>query len=427
MATSKVQGAAVYTVTIIHSNKYNSCYESFIKSQIISPMRRITLSFLLILVSLFGFSQINVIHIDNNTAPLDKEGLFYALPRTTIKIEVSIDKIENYKGPYSDYALKYLGLKNVVTANAVEYKITDMKVLTSPQPDPDQYYFVDLGGKLSKSEKENMLAFTESGLIIGTITSQVDTVVREVRVNDAQNSITEKDLFPEIFKYSTDVSFFEKIDTIVKKVNIDTMTIERSYLKRTVVEKSPEQKAKEAADYLTQIKDNRFKLISGFQEVNYNKETLEYMDAQLKQLEKEYMKLFTGISIHKAMTFTFVYTPNQNQVNTEMPIFKFHKSKGVVGLDEPGSGKVVTIKVQRSGTTSAVSNYMKRGEEKRNNHGFYYRIPEIARVTVKVDEDLQKETQCLISQLGVVSSLPVNKWKVGFYKETGGIKGIVLE
>ncbi|HSN49743.1 MAG TPA: DUF4831 family protein, partial [Bacteroidales bacterium] len=113
--------------------------------------------------------------------------------------------------------------------------------------------------------------------------------------------------------------------------------------------------------------------------------------------------------------------------NTEMPIFKFHKTKGVVGLDEPGSGKVVTIKVQRSGTTSAISNYMKRVEEKKSSHGFYYRIPEIARVTVKVDEDLQKETQCLISQLGVVSSLPVNKWKVGFYKETGGIRSVVLE
>ena len=45
------------------------------------------------------------------------------------------------------------------------------------------------------------------------------------------------------------------------------MTLERQYLKRTVIEKLPEQKAKEASDYIVKIKDNRFNLISRFQEV----------------------------------------------------------------------------------------------------------------------------------------------------------------
>ena len=66
-------------------------------------------------------------------------------------------------------------------------------------------------------------------------------------------------------------------------------------LKRTMVEKSPEQKAREAADFISKIKEDRFNLLTGYQEVSYNQETLEYMDTQLKLLEKEYMKLFTGI------------------------------------------------------------------------------------------------------------------------------------
>jgi hypothetical protein len=393
-------------------------------------MRRIVLFFILFMAAALpgGFSQINVFHIDNNTAVTGKEGVFYSLPRTVIKIDVNIDRIENYKGPYSEYALKYLGLKNVVMANSVEYKITDMKVTTSQQPDPDQYYFLELGGSLSKGEKSNLLSFTESGLILGTIPERNDSMVKEVKITNREEPelATEKDVFPEVFKYSADVNFFEKVDTIIRKVNIDTMTLERQYLKRTVVEKSPEQKAKEASDYIVKIKDNRFNLISGFQEVNYNKETLEYMDTQLKQMEKEYLKLFTGISLHKTLTFSFVYTPNPNQVNTEVPIFKYMKSKGMMELDEPG-GKIVTIKVQRSGTTSNVSNYLKRGGESGKTHGFYYRIPELARVTVKVDENLTEETQCLVSQLGIVSFLPANQWKVQFYKETGGVKGIRLE
>ncbi len=375
-----------------------------------------------------GLSQINVFHIDNNTSISGKEGVFYSLPRTVIRIDVYIDRIENYKGPYSEYALKYLGLKNVVLDNSIEYKINGMKVTTSQLPDPDQYYFLELPGKLSKGEDAGLLSLTESGLILGTIPDKNDTLGKEEKIINKEEPglATEKDIFPEIFKYSADVNFFEKVDTIIRKVNIDTMTLERQYLKRTIVEKSPEQKAKEASDYIVKIKDNRFNLISGFQEVNYNRETLEYMDLQLKQMEEEYMKLFTGISIHKTLTFSFYYTPSPNQVNMEVPIFKYMKSKGMMELDEPG-GKVVTIKVQRSGTTGTVSNYLKRKSDNTKEHGFYYRIPELARVTVKMGDNMTEETQCLVSQLGVVSFLPTNKWRVKFYKETGGVKGVTLE
>jgi hypothetical protein len=401
------------------------------------PMRKVKLSkrswlFFFIISFIFilseGYGQINVYRIDKNTVSTGKDGVYYSLPRTVIKVNVTVDRIENYKGPYAEYAYKYLGLKNVVGTNSVEYIINNIKVTTSAEPDPDQYYFVEFGDRLSKGEKAGLFSLSESGLFIGTLPEEPDTV-REIRIIKAEEPplISEKDVFPEIFKYSSDASFFEKVDTIIRKVNIDTMTMERQYLKRTVVEKSPEQKAKEAGDFISKIKDHRFNLISGFQEVNYNKETLEYMDSQLKILEKEYMKLFTGISIHKTLVFSFVYTPNPNQVNAEMPVFKYSKTKGIIDLDEPG-GKVVTVKLQRSGTTGSLSSYLKKATyDDKKNHGFFYRIPEPAKVTVKLDENLQDETQCLVSQLGVVTYLPVNKWKVSFYKETGGVKGIVVD
>ena len=126
------------------------------------------------------------------------------------------------------------------------------------------------------------------------------------------------------------------------------------------------------------------------------------------------------------MSFSYKYIPVPNQINTEIPIFKFLKSKGVIDLDEPG-GKVVTIKIQRVGNTNTVANYLKKAEKDTKSHGFSYRIPELARVTVKLDENIQEETQCLVSQLGVVTYLPANKWKVQFYKETGGIKGLEIQ
>ena len=389
------------------------------------------IAFVMLLLFLMAspvFCQINVLRIDNNAAPQTKEGIFYSLPRTVVKIEVKIDRIENYKGPYADFALRFLGLKNVVSVNSIDYKISDITITTYPEPDPDQYYFVELGDKISKGEKAGMLSLSDAGVILGTLPGNIDTTGNYMRpVKPVESPAdADKDAFGELFKYSADVSVFEKVDTIIRKINIDTMTVERQYYKRTMVEKSPEQKAKEAADYISKIKENRFNLISGTQEVNYNKETLEYMDNQLKTMEKEYLKLFTGISLHKSVTFSYKYIPIPNQINTEIPIFKFLKSKGVIDLDEQG-GKVVTIKIQRVGNTNTLANYLKKAEKDPKVQGFSYRIPELARVTVKLDENTQEETQCLVSQLGVVTNLPASKWKVQFHQETGGIKGVEIQ
>ena len=387
---------------------------------------------ILVLLMLGGsltYAQINVVHIDNNTFPQTNEGIFYSLPRTVVNITVKIDRIENYQGPYADYALRFLGLKNVVQANTIEYKISDINISTSYEPDPDQYYFIEFGDKMSKGENAGLLSLTDAGIILGTMPVPADTSTQNNKLLNAEEPPLEldKDAFGELFRNYTDMSVFEKIDTIRRKVNIDTMTLERQYLKKTMVEKSPEQKAKEAADFLSKIKDNRFNLITGFQEVNYNKETLEFMDAQLKNLEREYLKLFTGVRIHKLMTFSYKYIPTPNQINTEIPIFKFNKSKGVQDLDAPGGGKVITIKLQRVGNTNSVSTYLQKAGKAVKSNGFFYRIPEYARVTVKVDENTQEEQQCLISQLGLVTNLPSSKWKVLFHKETGGIKSLGLE
>ena len=80
-----------------------------------------------------------------------------------------------------------------------------------------------------KAKRQDFFHFLNQDLILGTVPEETDTV-REVRIIRSEEPplISEKDVFPEIFKYSADVSFFEKVDTIIRKVNIDTMTMEKA-------------------------------------------------------------------------------------------------------------------------------------------------------------------------------------------------------
>jgi hypothetical protein len=373
-------------------------------------------------------AQVNVYHIDGTTVPQTRQGMFYALPRTVVNIEVTVEKLESYKGPYSEYALRYLGIRNVIQSNAVEYGISGIRITTSAEPDPDQYYFVEFGEKLPKSMKGGLLRLSESGIILGTIPVQIDSVERIVTIMEESDETgpAERDVFPEIFKYYADISVFEKVDTIIRKVSIDTMTLERQILKRTMVEKSPEQKAREAADFVSRIKDYRFNLLTGYQEVSYNKETLEYMDSELKMLEREYMKLFTGISIRKTITYHFKYIPLPSQINTDIPLFRFLPARGITELDEAG-GRVITANVQRVGNTNIVDSYLGKAEDTDKAHGFYYRIPELARISIKLADGTVSETQCLVSQLGATTFMTPEKWKVDFHENTGSIKSILIE
>jgi len=138
------------------------------------------------------------------------------------------------------------------------------------------------------------------------------------------------------------------------------------------------------------------------------------------------MKLFTGISIRKTLSYQYKYIPMPNQINTEVPIFKFNSAKGVTDLDEPG-GRVITVKVQRVGNTTKVATYLNKALKESKSQGLYYRIPELARVTVKQPNGSAEETQCLINQLGVVTFLPVGTWKVRFHEKTGSIQGVMIE
>lgn len=375
------------------------------------------------LLAVGSHAQLNVFRVSGGAPAETGEGIFYSLPRSVIEVTVMVEKVENYKGPYSEFALRMLGLKNVVTANTVEYAISSVTIATEAEPDPDQFFFVTGNRKPMKDAESTILHLDEAGVILGTIGHDTDKVAagKEDPVKEVQAG-EDKDVFGDLFKYSADMNIFEKIDTIIRRISIDTMTVERQYLKRTVVEKTPEQKAREAADFISKIKEKRFNLLTGEQEVNYNRETLEYMDTQLSNMEKEYLRLFTGVRLVKKQAYSFRYVPVAEQLNLDVPLFRFDKMRGVLDLDENG-GKIINLRFQRIGNTYAIQGFLGQAEKLPKIQGLAYRIPEMVKVMVRYGEEVT-ETRCLISQLGVVTMLPSDKQKVIFHPETGSIRKI---
>ena len=230
--------------------------------------------------------------------------------------------------------------------------------------------------------------------------------------------------YPDIFKYYADLNLFEKIDTIIEKVSTDTVTVEKMILKRSMVEKTAEQKASDAADFIIKVKANRFNLLSGDQEVNYDKETFRYMNEELERMENEYRKLFMGITISTEQKYVFRVVPSGNSLSDSIPLFRFSHLKGILDTNA-AYGDLFYTTISSCRLTDSVATFEKlRRTDASRQHGLFYRMPEYGIADVLSNGKSLINGRFLICQYGVLTCLPARQSKVIFFPYTGGISGI---
>jgi hypothetical protein len=368
-------------------------------------------------------AQVKVTHVSESVNLSDKQGIYYALPRTLIKVDITVNKTEYYAGPYAIYAGKYLDLENVSTNDYNEFAITEVKLSTTSEPDPDHFYFAEFDNKTIKEGSAMAYTLSEAGLISGLDGNVLKTSLKEniTKFSDKQN------VYEGLFNYSAETNLYEKADTIIKKVVVDTVTVEKKYLDKKWVEKSTEQKAVEAANMVTKLRENRFNLLTGYQEVAFDAGTMAYMDKQLKILEDEYLSLFIGITVKKTLHYSFTVLPDLEHEFSTIPVFVFSER---IGVKDPGAagGEKVSLKIDVS---DPLANVIAANDARENSYkgdkGFYYRVPVTARVRLDINNDLTTSGIYQIAQFGSVTYLPSTISSVQFFPETGGIKNVIVD
>lgn len=376
----------------------------------------------LIIFSGLSFAQINVSHVTSDLDVSNKDGIFYALPKTLVQVNLKVTKTEYIAGPYAQYAAKYLDLENVVTDDYNHYAITDVSLKSLSVPDPDQVYFAEISEKTTKENVSVLLSISEAGLAMG----MDGTIPANLETSLSSNGFHLKSEDIDYFQYFAETNLVEFSDTIIQKVVVDTVVVEKFYLDKRWVEKSDEQKAVEAANKINNIRDARFNLLSGYQEISYDAGSIAYMDSKLQEMEDEYMSLFIGISIKKQLHYTYTVKPDKEQNSTLLPVFVFSSTSGIKDIGSAGGEKInlrVENQTELSNLNSVVS---KRNQSTSGNHGFYYRIPSSAKFTLEVNNDIKAQSTFPISQFGETTYLPSHVTSVQFHKNTGAIKAILI-
>jgi len=344
-----------------------------------------------------------------------KNGLYYFLPNNILKVNLEIEKEEYFKGPYAEYAEKYLGLNNVELYNNTSYSIINIYVDIISEPDSAHCYLI------LPNQSNTSLQVSKSGIIESFNCTNRDHILKDDELNNyKQYSYNSNSTENPFYGKMVDLNVFEKIDTIVRKVKIDTnFIIEKSY-KTSLIEKTIEQKAKEITDNISKIKEAKYNLISGEIEA-IDKKNIEFMYSELQNNENEYIKLFTGLRIKTSYFYTYYCYPIKDTITNvySYKLLSFSSTKGVLDKNSI-EGEWVFLELHDKGYYSLIDKYQRKFNTKSNkNRGLYYRIPALVDVSVKQGNKKLFGTQKYLSQFGTISNLPIQNLSIIFDKETG--------
>jgi hypothetical protein len=380
---------------------------TFLKANTMNHKNLIKIAFLIVSVALTGFrgeSQVLISKISPESASPSGEGFYYTLPKTLLKIQLTVQKIEQQPGPLAAFAADYLGVTNEIKEQKTDFRLLEVTLHPVSIPDENQLFYVQLPTEKAKDEKNLIFELSPNGQLVS------------VNESEQKHQLPPPQSFEQNIFYQEGANQFDyfpaynrkkKVDTVIRKITIDTMTINRFMFKTSWVDKSERERAEEAAQQISHIREARFNLLSGYHEVNFG-EGIRYMDAQLMEMERKYTELFLGKETVTHMTETVLYDPVKGD--------KRNQTIAVIG------GEGVVLDITQDEVLKAMPTVGTSGV-----NVVFYRIPAEAKVKISFRGINYYYDELTVNQLGVVASASVLKTRLQFNPQTGSIMGIQKE
>ncbi len=233
----------------------------------------------------------------------------YALPQTTISLEVEAVIEHFYAGPYAKYAQKYLGVQ-AREANGTTTHISSIKMTPYIEADQAQRYYVNAG-----KDAASLVALSAQGLIAvsdGSFGKGSEFRFASASGADFADKGVSSNLTSEATMLYRGVKGEETFNRVAVQQNM-------------VVQKSLEQRAQEAADMIFNLRKKRVQIVTGDTDATYSGEAMGSALAEISALEKEYMSKCDVVPVRDQKTQTYV-------------AFRVSDTDGVVSADNM-SGK----------------------------------------------------------------------------------------
>jgi hypothetical protein len=329
----------------------------------------------------------------SNDAQIVANSVVYALPKTSIKIKIEVEKEIFLAGPYAQYAEKYLGI-DVETQNRENYYIRKVEIMPFKEADVTALYTVNFG-KL-KNARANFLDLSAEGFMFfgnyksdGSMSSRfaisADDKTKFLDVGAGSNYTSERAVY-----YGT-----VKTDTGIMQIPIERWQ---------KTGKSAEAKAAEYAELINTLRKKRIEIVTG--DSDFTGEGLTAVLAEIRKMETDYMYLFLGKSTRTTEVHFFDVIPDEKQSQQSYIAFRFSEKQGLIPPSNIGGRPfILTLEKEASSYADAETD---SDAKKLKMELIYYRVPRIAKVSLLDGTNVLLQDRFSIYQFGNILSIPAD-------------------
>ena len=312
---------------------------------------------------------------------LQAQTVTYSLPQTTLTVEVDAVQESFFAGPYAPFAKKYLGIQ-VRQDDYAKASVREVRLVSRLEADAEARFAIDL-----KGGEERFLELTSLGLV--SFQDKADGHAAVWRF-DPQPSA-------DFGAVGATSSTQKEVRTVWKEVPTDTAFTRIPVQETFEVEKTPEMKAKEAAELVLKAREERFNISTGNTDATFSGEALGAALAELDRIEREYLTLFTGYTVTREQHGSFDVVPSASARKQQYAAFRLSDRNGLV---QEGAGTAYYIELEPVEVAE-----VQGAKDARN--AIHYRVPAVCVVRLTAGGKTLCQTRVPIYQLGRESTLPL--------------------
>jgi hypothetical protein len=219
------------------------------------------------------------------------------------------------------------------------------------------------------------------------------------------NGSTVKSFEPNFTDLSMKRNFEAEKDVQVSKVMPDTNYLARPASKNTLKEKSLEQKAEEAANFLIKLKKRRFRMVSGL--IDSMPQGVALGDAlhELARIEESYLALFTGKRTVYHHQRIYHFAPVSGKKTDRIVLFRFSDNEGFLDARET-RGKPVMLDIASNNKVKGLE--LTESPFKTSDNTVLYRIPDQVDIKLIWGESVMAEAFYPVFQSGAMVRMKVS-------------------
>lgn len=336
-----------------------------------NPIAESAAAGIFLLLSCAPASDITVSNV-HDLASLSGNQIIYALPMTVIDLEVTAEEVEIIAGPYAMYGEKYLGIKNCPMVNETWWNLADLRISTHHEADPEYMYASNL---LQDPEKYPYL----------------DQLVKDSLI-----------LLPGSF--TSDIVFARSLPYEMQEIPFTDLSTEQNVDSESGRLKTTEQRAAEAAEFILNLRNERYYLVAGMNDYMPEGIALREAISELNRLEASYLSLFAGKRVAKTHVRSFHYVPSSQRETERVVLFAFSGREGFLEAGENG-GKPVVMEITNNNKTEGLEQGV---TALKTDNEMLYRIPDLATVRVLLGEEQVADANLRLFQYGTVVRMTVD-------------------